>query len=276
MARAKRKKAKRERLHREPIVRETARLLDSGKPTKWRWFGEALHGLRAGMCLKGMAWAAADKRANEIVTLARHRIGLQYPSWWEAQREPEEREYWFCEACGGRLEPEQAGKPWCSEECQATVKARREVRRKHGDNYAHRRAVRILLTNGAVPSQPAERMRRCHHCSEPFTTLKTRARFCSRACARKGRRYYTECLVCGATFWRHAEALTCSPACRLEARRRSRRISRKEKPCAHCGAMFKPRDFGRALYCSKRCNSAANFRKRQLLEEAHGGIQQVG
>ena len=87
MARSKRrKKARRERLHREPIVREVARLLATGQPTQWRWTSEARHGLRSAMCLKGVAWEVADKRAEEIVMLARYRLGLSlYPTWSQAQ-----------------------------------------------------------------------------------------------------------------------------------------------------------------------------------------------
>lgn len=215
--------------------------------------------------MQGMAWAAADKRADEIVTHARHRIGLsQFPSWIEARGPtPEHKEFAFCANCGGFM-PEGNDRPWCSYECHRLLdgRQRREVMR--AEEVAREKARRILLTGGAeAPLAYSRGPRRCRGCGETFTpTAGVRAqRWCSRLCAaRTARLKPVACLICATQFSPKREAQTfCSTPCRQEAGRRRKQqeyatmVARHHaKVCKVCSTPFtSTRSF--ALYCGPAC-----------------------
>lgn len=151
MARPKRKrKARAERLHREPVVRRVADVLLTGEPTRWRWVSACRHGIRAALCELGYRngnptispWEQADRLAEEIVTAARHRIGLsRLPvSWRETQGEPyTSRVFYYCGSCSGHM-PEGSDVPWCSEEC------RRLIRARHYDRQRDESVIRHVAT----------------------------------------------------------------------------------------------------------------------------------
>lgn len=277
MAKAKRKRnkqAKARRLHREPIIREVARLLETGEPTKWRWTSAAHRGLRAAMCLKGTPWALADKRAGEIVELARHRIGLsQYPSWIEARGEtPLQVEYWFCAGCGGRIEHGN-DRPWCSYDCYRLVYERSRNTARRPDEVAREKARQILLTGGSDKIvTPVYGERTCRGCGEKFVPTPgwgKKQRWCSRACAAKTRRYkQLECLHCAAPFSQKNEGQThCSPACRAAThRRRNAELYNAEirrhlvVTCGICSTPFTTTRI-RAVYCGLDCQVIAARRR---------------
>lgn len=278
MARPKRKRKERaERLHREPIVREVARILDVGLPTKWRWTSAVHHAMRATFCVKGMAWAEADKRASEIVTLARHRIGLSlYPSWTEARGPaPEEREYYFCAACGGRPNGGSHNRPWCSEICRNVLRLReREAAGRHED-AARARAKAAVLTGGKpsdVNWQKAER--RCHHCSNLYTPTLKRQRFCSQTCgANAARGPARDCLVCAQPFApKSAEQLYCGQKCfKVIAQRRvrERRAAAAQQHaliCRTCETQFTSTRSYRT-FCSEACVAEGERRRRRAQEQ---------
>lgn len=269
MARSKRrKKARRERLHREPIVREVARLLATGHPTQWRWTSEARHGLRAAMCLKGMAWELADKRAGQIIEFARHRIGLlHYPTWSQAQGELyQSREYFFCASCGGYMR-HGAPRPWCSNECFEAIRQAKRSESSRRDDAARKRAVRVILTGGAPePSLPTERA--CRGCGKLFTPKHRRKdqRYCGWACSIKKKRHSTRpCLVCAAPFQpSQVSQLTCGPACHreeLNRRRRSRHVAKaRDATCAVCSGVFIAKRSNQRL-CSSECQRLAAIQR---------------
>lgn len=266
MAKAKRKKRQQraERLHREPVVRRIAELLATGTPTPWRFTSEARHGLRAGFCLKGMQWEAADKQAAAIVVLARHRIGLShFPTWSVAQGNPrEEREFWFCAACGGFMKAH--NRPWCSEECRNVLYLRTRNAARRLDDAARESAVRVILTGGAeVSTHWQQAQRRCHRCRDLYTPTRVDQRYCSRACSTNAARYPSRpCLVCAAPFGPKRDTqLHCSVACKDEAIRRRR--AKIYRVCCHtCGVTFTAHD-SRKIYCSRACKSRASEQVRK-------------
>lgn len=272
MARAKRKKKEQaERLHREPIVREVARILDVGTPTKWRWTSAAHHGVRSALCLKGLSWADADKRAGEIVTLARHRIGISlYPSWTEAQGSPPvEREYYFCAACGGRPEGGSHDRPWCSEICRSILYKRDRTAAGRHDDVARARARAAILTGGQpsdVNWQKAER--RCRHCSTPYFPTLRRQRYCSTVCSANAiRGPARDCLVCATPFApKSAEQRYCGHKCeRIAGQRRARQMwaataQQHALVCRICETPFTSTRSYR-VFCSDAC-VAENERRR--------------
>ncbi|HQS18795.1 hypothetical protein [Reyranella sp.] len=272
MSRAKRKRKERaERLHREPIVRRVAELLMTGSPTPWRWTSEARHGLRAGLCLNGMGWHEADARAEEIVRLARHRIGLsRCPTWTEAQGDlPEEREYWYCSSCGGHM-PEGSDRPWCSSNCHAVQLERRyEADRRDGD-MARRQSIRAIFSNG-LPEQPKymdPRTRLCRHCRKPFTAKRADRSYCSNSCVSSARRLdIRDCLFCATPFTAKVGAQKyCSQACSYEASLRAPRQHplSGERPCGVCGEVFvPPSNCRRQLYCQPSCRRVSRNRSQR-------------
>jgi len=272
MARPKRKRKERaERLHREPIVREVARILDVGTPTKWRWTSAAHHGVRSALCMKGLSWAEADKRAGEIVTLARHRVGISlYPTWRDAQGSPpEHREYYFCAACGGRPDGGSHSRPWCSEQCRATLRLReRKVAARHED--AARTRAKVAILTGGRPSdvnwQKVER--RCHHCSSPYIPTLKRQRFCSVVCSSNAiRGPARDCLVCATPFApKSAEQRYCGHRCeRIAYQRRARQVwaataQRHALVCRICETPFTSTRSYR-VFCSDACASEHDRRR---------------
>lgn len=281
MARRKRKKnATRRRLHQEPIVREVARLLDTGTPTKYRWSSDAHHGLRAAMCLKGEKWARADSMAGQIVTLALHRIGCSHrPSWQDGQPDAQEVEYSYCCSCGGFMVGGN-DRPWCSLECYRTKKERDRYAANLRADEARRRATRVILTGGTETAQaPLERL--CRKCGKLFEPTDADKRYCSRSCAAKRVKYRArECLSCAAPFQPHQhKQITCGPACWEELnsrRRREQRIKKSyEKSCKICGRAFTGRrstavlcgrDECRRLDHTLRCRSLESRQREQRLE----------
>ena len=268
MARAKKRRSKKRRLHREPVVRKIAALLETGTPTKWRWTSEAHHGLRAAMCMSGIAWEAADKVAAEVVTLARHRIGLsQYPSWIEARGPtPEQREYFFCASCSGFMQ-DGSSSPWCSDECRSALQARQRNETGRRGAEARQRATRTILTGGAEPP-PAALERSCRKCNKLFKAKKPHQWFCGHVCAAKKERYRrTECLICAEPFqpYQHKQ-LTCGPSCswKLTLKRlRSRHVKRSyEKQCRTCAQAFTAARSTTVL-CSEACQRVDNRRRGQ-------------
>jgi hypothetical protein len=276
MARAKRKKAKAEkarRLHQEPIVRRVAELLETGTPTRWRWTSEARHGLRAAMCLRGAKWDAADKRAEEIVTLARHRIGLsRAPTWSAVQELPSERLYFYCGGCGGYIDGG-ADRPWCSKDCNKIL-YKREWWHQGGAEEAARRSAMKAVLNGGAPPPDLSRDRLCRHCSQPFTPANEDQRHCSWRCSQQARAaVYRDCLMCSMPFQPRAgggqEQLFCSRTCMQRHHDRQRAAPREARPCRRCGAIFEPPvKRGRVrMFCSDQC--------RRRFHNG-GGVQQDG
>ncbi|MCW5733487.1 MAG: hypothetical protein KIS73_05150 [Enhydrobacter sp.] len=275
MAKPKRKRKERaERLHREPIVRRVSELLLTGEPTPWRWTSEARRGLRAGMCLEGMPWHAADKRADDIVRLARHRIGLsRCPTWTEAQGDvPQEREYFYCAGCGGYMHGHD--RPWCSRDCQLVLRERRYRVSGRGDELARLHALRVILTGSAKAAQ-----RSCENCDRLIAHQARSDRYCSQAC-REAQCYHPRasraCDICGTDYHPHPRSTSqfCSDRCAAEGKLRCERVrhGRPAQPdytrrCVICSGTFQGRA-RTAMTCSEDCRAEKARRKARAHHEA--------
>ncbi len=271
----KRKKERARRLHQEPIVREVARLLNAGRPTKFRWSSECRHGLRSALCLKGHKWERADKLAASIVELALHRIGSAVrPSIAVAQGEPLPVEYWYCACCGGYMEGGN-DRPWCGDDCRLALRESNRTATMRKAEEARNRATRLILTG--EPGRAARALDRlCRKCGKLFTLKPGHSdkRYCGHRCAALREKYPTkDCLVCAAAFRPHQhKQLTCGPTCADVATKRRKRDRKGlaplpfEKPCAICSRPFKPSRLT-AMQCSDECRHEAHLRSARAHTE---------
>lgn len=280
MARPKRKKKERaERLHREPIVREVARILETGTPTKFRYESACRHGLRASFCMDGLKWDAADERARQIVTLALHRIGASLrPTWSIGQPQRDAtREYFYCRHCQAFM-PEGNSSPWCGEQCR---EARWIIEWKRGsaaDDVARREALRSVFGASAEPSS-GRAERKCKGCDKAFVPNQRGQRFCSNPCARHHvkstwLRESKPCAICSTPFMAHLEtSLYCSAPCVAEGERRVRRAwmakkrAQHDKTCAICSKAFLTSRLDR-IYCGDECAAEGVRRKNRAYKKA--------
>lgn len=258
-----RAKAKGELRRRAVIIGEVVRILDCGRSSKFEYEASCRHGLRAGLCLQGEAWSAADKFAGEVVMEALRRIGARRPTWQEGQPEwaqdgyaPIER--YYCERCGNPIPGDKEtlnahAVKYCSTFCRDN--ARSERKRLYG--YQVSRAQWEAQWIARREEARAERGRPCDHCGKLFNPTESKQasghtkRFCSRACyeAALGPR---PCEVCGKPFVpaRIASARICSPAC--QTRKRRANVPGKLRVCEWCGNEFRTHK-PRARFCSKGC-----------------------
>lgn len=269
---AKKKRDRKRRLHQEPIVREIASMLLDGAPTRWRWTSEARHGLRTAMCLKGMPWIAADKRAEEIVTLARHRIGLSlYPSWIDARGPiPEQREYFFCSNCGGFM-PEGNDTPWCGDTCRQVQRQRDWWRAGRQDDRARDRALRVVMTGKGDAVQWQKSERQCRHCGKTFTPKQKVQVTCSHRCGNNIAVAATRaCMICASPFApkRQNSCYCGSKECLAEVNRRKARAHFAEVvakvhslKCKVCETSFTSSK-SYVAYCGEPCR-VEHERRRQ-------------
>lgn len=228
MSSKRKKREKAERIHRQAIVREVARILAPGTPTLFRFESACRRGLRSAMCLKGQGWHEADDKAGRIVVLALHRIGASHrPTWNAGQREAAAAyggiEWRWCTTCGGTLEDR--SRPWCSDECRRGYWGRHYEATGGRDEAAKQAATRVVLTGGAEqPALPTEH--RCRQCFKLYRpTRGPRQRYCSTACyvAAGPRVAERVCPVCDDAFVGRSNArLYCSDACATEAARGKR------------------------------------------------------
>lgn len=280
MARRRKRAEKAERLHRAVEVREAAYMLSTGYPTKWRWYSECRHAIRATKCLKGWPWQKADEYAASVVRLAAIRIGLTLPTWSMLQGQWETRVYYYCVQCRGRM-PEGSDRPWCSDDCRWGWHGTRLGReyRAMGEALLIRRRLREAAAEGI--RGPESRERSCKHCGRLFVGADPATRYCSYSCAASSvRREMADCAICGTRFRRYkAGHVTCSPACQGEHRRRkylehatARDAAKpRESACIVCGTIFPYRVNGggrRSPYCSTACKSKEHYARRVEREGA--------
>jgi hypothetical protein len=272
-AKAKRKRKERaERLHREPIVREVAKILDTGTPTKFRWESICRHGLRAGFCLNGERWEPADQKAKQIVVMALHRIGAGLrPTWSLGQQQRDAlREYRWCNHCRGRLDPGSAV-PWCSELCRSVLYHRRRVDAAVAEEVA-RKDMRGAIFGAIAPRSLADQERRCELCGEGYKPTIKRQRFCSWECARSRLHPPRACAVCGEEFrpkGQNREQLYCGQRCGHVARNAAQQalLPVYDRVCTICSAAFRTTD-ARKLYCRPICKSRAGEARRKAKKAA--------
>lgn len=215
------------RLHRDPIVRRVAAILEMGRPTRFAFEGACRHGLRAArLCGSSTTWRAADKFAALVVELALHRLGATRPTWAQGQPELVDRlDRWTCLTCGGLLDVDTRWR-YCSDECKAIGVGRSVEARLKADADAARLAFWAARARGECPE------RACDHCGEAFrlTIEGSRGvlqRYCSRACwlASKVVDRTRTCPVCRQTFrYKYKRQVYCSAACLYSTRSKRREI----------------------------------------------------
>ena len=220
------------KLHREPIIKAIARILDAGEPTKFAFEASCRHGLRSRLCLEGMAWAPADKFAGEVIKEALHRIGAARPSWLEGQPDAahvEGERRWTCAwpPCSRPIPADRGehvggqGVKYCSDECS---------------NLARDRRNQFTLQNA--------------------TAAQAAAWQATRASVRELTKV---CIGCGETFsaplkWRQTHRQYCSAECCQK-----HKLKWAPRPCAVCGKSFKPTKRGNK-YCSNKCKGDGSVR----------------
>lgn len=161
------------------------KILVWGRFSPFEYEGPALHGFRAALCLSGLPFRAAERRASIIVTEALRRIGARRPSWNEGQPEwtapgYSPVEYWYCQNCGRRMDEPSAAK-YCSALCRAAESMHRwhSTRRRE---LAAAQAARRAALKAAQPPKP------CEACGRTFQPAKPAARFCSTPCRNRNNR----------------------------------------------------------------------------------------
>lgn len=116
---------------------------------------------------------------------------------------------------------------YCSKSCAQNARAQR------GREFGARMDLASWLATLAARSQATReaRARHCDHCGRHFLTRDIRRRFCSHDC--------------------FAKSVTEHP----------------ERPCAHCGKMFKPKNAGPqkgiSKYCSRDCAAIGRRKQRE-------------
>jgi hypothetical protein len=210
-----------------------------GKFSPFEYEGPAIAGFRSALCLSGLPWRAADRRAVIIVSEALRRIGARRPSWNEAQPEWTEPgfspyEYLYCQNCGRQMELSTAlngvTRKWCSDLCRKAV----SVRRWRENDGRQTRAAWLAASAVRRSERRADRARPCLTCGQMFIPSARREnhaqgeqRYCSHTCAKRFRQPRT-CRQCGDVFQGHIIAVHCSPRCRADALNEARR-HRREK-----------------------------------------------
>jgi hypothetical protein len=260
------RKRKPRRLHREPIVRRVAAILDTGKPTRFRHEAACRAGLRAARCLAGDRWRDADQFALLVVALALHRLGISRPTWAQAHdNDLDGRSTTMqrrrCACCGGELDDDDR-RMWCSQECGRVMRNRERYRTLSIDTRAARQAV--LAASAAGVSTERE----CDHCGVNFRISERNPlqRYCSRSCALAAlqvRAKQAACAHCGDAF---AVTYRGKKFCSLECRDAAKRPAPRVGTCARCGEEFLFRNAreianGRR-FCSTTCRDEARRETR--------------
>jgi hypothetical protein len=225
---------------REKMIRTVAGILEQGVPSKFRYEATCRHDIRHDLCLDGVLWDEADRRAASIVTAALDRIGAVRPTWHEGQLEHTENfeiERRWCIRCGAPIpadEIEGGARKYCGPVCSYNdhhSQWKVEYRDKLRDELHGRAGV----------------ARSCPGCGVRFVPHHWHQRLCSPACGYAVRK--------------------------LETSRRQEEIRRQipDAQCEVCLSMFRPKRAGSTL-CSMQCVG----RRAQRLRWGHPVADAVG
>lgn len=199
------------------LVECAAKLLETGKPTKFEHEGSCRAGLRAGLCLAGNTWDQADAASDKIVSDALTKIGARRPSWEQGQREHTDPAD-CCSWCKGPIPDELFYRPtpsrYCSEVCARSALERRDFERRSSGDRSYRAAQEIIMAH-KLPK------RTCLCCSRTFRSREKEQAYCSEVCANKHRSQaqvlHHQCECCGNSFTAtYTHARYCSPNCRTK------------------------------------------------------------
>ena len=249
---------------RDAMIDATIAILDRWHASKFQFEGACRHGVRAGLCLDGFSYGAADQWSAAIVGEALRRIGAVRPSWQEGQPEhtqdgyaPVERV--TCEHCGRLLTDKT--RPWqrfCSKVCRVAAKERRIKTQQDLCSAAERKAILAASRQAMRDAAELRNTKACAHCGVIFRADRPRVMFCSKRCVSASLALPEKpCTHCGRMFQPDAwYRKFCSPDCSHAATRKPPKVV-ATKTCAWCGTEFTPKD-RRQMYCTKKCTKAAS------------------
>ena len=275
MAARKKKEKKAERKADLPLIGTAARILETGRRSKFEHEATVRHGLRSAFCLDGAPWQKADSRAARIVEAALHRIGAARPTWLEAQPDVilHDRllEFTRCTRCGNKLPADApAHARFCSDTCKNSALSNARNRMIATEGEAGRLAYVAAWTE-ARKKKIGQYL--CETCGTKFERKwkPEGYRFCSHKCSNV-RAHALESRACAHCrqeyFPTRAHGKYCGEDCRkaaskayMAAYHKERSPPPAERPCAVCGRPFCPARED-ALYCSHACNNRA-YRARQ-------------
>ena len=162
-----------------------ARILDKGKPTRFRYEGAIRHGIRGYLVLQGETWRDADDNAQQVLKAAFWMLRIARPSWLEGQPEScrlpgDSRVFCANEACQKPIERETFQvQLYCCEECRTRAKSKRAYAERREENVAYAKAARVA-------ARAIGEVRVCEWCARKFQALdyagKKPQRFCGLKC----------------------------------------------------------------------------------------------
>lgn len=222
----------------DAIVVSITKVFEGGLPTVFEPEGACRHGLRSSLCLQGWSWSDADHCATQIISTVLRKLGAIRPTWQQGQPEwtqdghaPVERQR--CAVCGNPMEPSHHTSPriYCSDVCR-TAAYRERARATREKQTRDEWKASVAAEKAQYRKQ---RERDCDHCGKAFIRRieKPMQRFCSKTCADQS----------------------------------GDRRQLADRPCLHCGTMFRPKG-DRSKYCSLRCSAAAQSEAMRKPEKA--------
>jgi hypothetical protein len=178
-----------------------AKILDAGKPTRFRFEAAVRHGIRVYLILHGARWQEADDNAAQVIKAAFWKLRIHRPSWAEGQPQFTHNDGGrvFCanEACQKLIERQSLkALLYCSDECRRRAKTTRFYADHAEECAANAKAARIA-------ARAMGETRVCPWCNREFQALdytgKKKQRFCSVKC---GIRFASSC----AASWRKSQS----------------------------------------------------------------------
>ncbi|WP_018391053.1 hypothetical protein [Ancylobacter sp. FA202] len=223
--------------HSDRLAHLAAKILRTGQPTNFAYEGACIAGIRASLCLDGWPWPDADGAARSVVGVALHQIGTIRPTWSQGQPEYvdlNEQDRTHCARCGGRIDDDRGSRggktvKFCSRLCSQAAKKERD--NLSGEAVSWAEWMAICAERSAKLKE--ERVIDCEQCGTIFAMGYRGQKYCTKACFHDAETKYGN------------------------------------KPCDHCGTIFKPKKnpCGIAKFCSRECAAANRPKKvRQALQ----------
>lgn len=236
-----------------------ADVLRAGTFSKFEFEGPCRNGLRRHLVTEGWRFGEAERLADEIVGKGLNIIGAVRPSPWEAQLDYTyegliSRDH--CKNCNGKIPEDRFGgtlPKYCCDECGNAFRLR--MRKLSHDKMSQ--AERWIALAAKSEKTRRERSGDCESCGKFFTAAIAGRRFCSLECSWEGARIVKDraCAHCERVF-RPRQQTKAGKFCSSECLAASWDAARVEAECEGCGARFmrqKLSDVRR--FCSVKCAS---------------------